>query len=300
MPIRFLLFLPMLSPGIRAAEPKVVGVGPHPDRILVARPTETAWAIGEKLCVTRRGKRLACGKVVRLDPDAALVALYYRDVEAIPTRKHGENGDWMVQVDFKPVKLPLGSGVERAGFGESAAPKGAPDAKAAAAREPASAPSSSLAAATDPEERIEVDRWNAVTAGMHFIFPTVHFRHMVTPHFASGIQGSYLTYPVGSATLSGLGGLLSFSYFRDGPLSGLWVEVAAGAYDLSVSLGAQEESTTTFSATLAAGWRWRWRSGLTYGLGIGAQALLGSRTALLTEPIPALLPLLVMDFGFSF
>lgn len=283
---------------------KIVRVGPHPERIHVSRPTPTTWGVGERLCVMRAEHKLACGKVVRLDERSVLVALDYHELEAVRRNVKNAEGDWHVELTFRPIPLKRGTLAHRVGAGDVPISIGTQERKLASA-EPATEIKSDTPAETPeepsgPRARLDPRAMNAISAGMNFIFPTLHLRHMVTPHFSSGLMGAYLTYPVGDATIRGPGGFLSFSYYRDGPLSGLWVELAVGGYDLRAVLGDQIESFTAISASLIGGWRWRWRSGVTFGLGIGGQAIVGTKPALLASNPPTVLPSLMMDFGFAF
>lgn len=297
-------FFLLLTLPVWASE--VLEVAPRTLEISSAKPRP--WEIEDRVCVNRRGKRIACGYVIdTTEKGNATVDLYYRRQshsteeweDSITLRFNEEvarKGD-TVTLDAKSLRpkyvddTPLNSELEHENL--LALEKASPASRGLASTDEASF-------LKFREENKTTGHLSNVSAGMNYVFPNFQYHQAVSDHSATGVMPIYLSGPAGDGALSGFGAFFNYHYYSNKPFDGYWLQAGLGLYALKATKGALSGNGLSFAGSVAVGKRWLWKDGLNFGFAVGLQKLLNSNPGSVPLNFSGIYPALVMDLGYAF
>ncbi|MBI4404236.1 MAG: hypothetical protein HY537_08750 [Deltaproteobacteria bacterium] len=147
--------------------------------------------------------------------------------------------------------------------------------------------------------QVEFQKRLNVSAGMNVTAPFAHVQLAISD-WTIGIMPTYASMKSSSGSITGMGGLLTASYYPNQLYKGLWLMAGAGYYSFALTIDDLEERGGTLAVAGAVGWRFLLNSGLNVGLGVGGQFLTSRSTATLSAEFSGFLPAALLDIGFLF
>ncbi len=307
---------------------EVLMVGKDNKYLAVSKKDEGDWRAGEPACVMKDEKEIACGRITKVRGRGAVLEL----VQKVETPKKG---------DFVRAGAPMELGVatpspsaddkDLAELGAPEAPptpKAAPRAAMKAQVPPAAAapiarsgkrkPPAPIPPQAPPDEDSPAMMEHPITADMYddpgfdallgviaspsYVIPHAAFQARILPQLAVGVRAGYFGASTPSNSAHAIPLLLTVDYYGKGYFSGLWVELAGGAYLFSITstTGAPSESPISAAGYLTVGWRFHFWSGWNAGIGGGGQYLPTPPSSLITLAYGSFQPMVVVDGGFRF
>lgn len=254
---------PQISSATKGPKATVLKWDKKRDRIAITDDPSRQWARKDSVCIYRLGRAIACGRVIAVGIQGAVVQLLNHAAAVKP----GDEAHY-----FEPEKkIPQITDDEVS--------------------------SESLMESNPLKYGFSL----GAMLGLDLIYPVMNFYIAVSPNVSIGIQPAYLkkTGELVTNTLSGYGGALTVNYYGDQYFRGLWLELGSGFYHISTEqTGIAETINAPFVFGLI-GWHEDWAHGLNLGAGIGARFL--SPLQVTTDPTyHSLHPIAHVEAGFSF
>jgi len=297
---------------------KVIEVRAAEDMLVVTHEKDRAWIPGDRVCISRRGSELACGDVRSVTETTALVKITtQRERVSKKVLQDNRKGSFIELVFGKdPVKK--GDEAEYAGETEQPLDESATDIivqglvnlnrfSEPAERRPTAINKDDLSIELDTrlpddddDRALHHGNLSNLSAGLSFIYPTFHYQQALHENFAFGIQPIFVSATAGNGTVKGLGSYLTFNYYGIEPFHGEWLQLGVGVFGLNANVNGTESKYYSPALQATAGWRWYWDTGLNFGFAVGAQYLIKSQPDNQSIDFGGLLPVVALDFGFSF
>ncbi len=285
--VLFILFLVSAS----AMGARVIEVAADQSWAIVSHPEDYEWVRGHALCVYRKEKKLACGIVDKASEFEAWLNLETPTIRTEGPQVWENKMGVFVQIGFRREPIHPGDLVRE--------PE--PEREIASVGEETEF--------TEPEEK-RVDYAallkghifpvTSLTLGLDYIFPTLHFQHALTQKFATGLAGLYVRYPGTVGEMEGVGGQLTFNFYADGPYQGMFWKFGLGLYEMDAIVSGSYANFLAASGTVNVGYKWRAGSGVSFGLGVGAQYFVALATPSFGFQMPGVIPSIAMEIGFTF
>jgi hypothetical protein len=306
---------------------EVLAVYPKKNHVVISQDSDHTWRNDDSVCFTRHERQIACGKIIKSQKKSSLVEIESSEQAIKRKTIHDSPTYTFLELEFEKAPVKKGdtatyTGSENRGLSSTAQlppPENSgvspllgisEDTKKSNERvgqedllftttenrDPAATESSNdtFGRGGDPRPL------SNILAGLDYIFPNVQYQQSVSNHFAVGITAMYMSAPIGSGSLSALGGYLTLNYYSQKSFTGIWAQFGAGYYSESLTLNGNSDSLSTPAAIAVVGWRFLWDSGLNFGFGVGAQYLTQAKTANVDLGFSGLLPVISMDLGFAF
>lgn len=244
----------------------VLRVGKDMTNIAISHDPARKWAMGERVCILQRFQEIACGVIVKVVPQGAVVRL------SAPSND--------VMAGDKAV--------------------GKPQTGAAPAQQKLVAPLMDSVPDSQESGMHSFNLSGGVAVGTSFFYPTLSAQLTVAPTIAVGINTFFLSAPSSIYTLLAFGGAATVNYYAHEYFRGLWVQVAAGLGHFRLSDGVTTETATVFTSSTTVGWRGYWDLGLNIGAGAGLQFWGSPSFTSGTVTASGFQPFLCVDIGISF
>ena len=239
----------------------VVKVAANNKAIAISQDSRKPYNLRDYVCVFKGGSQLVCGTVLKVTRTLALVKLDTANSEI-------GRGD-LVRIS-SPHRRPAATLMDT---------------------EPTSSPG-------DGQRHHDIS--GGVSAGTNYFFPMVEFEWAFSPHLALGVRPLYFSSSTQGASVSALAGMVSLDWYSKGYFSGIWGEVAAGAYSFSASDAGIQESKVSPAFTATIGYKYRHHSGFNAGLGAGMQFISDPQLTTVVVNAANLQALVLFTLGYAF
>lgn len=311
----------------RASEVLKLGAG---DRFAVVSHPETGnWRADDTICLYRGSIEVACGRVVKATRTAAVVKIVTRrerpevgdSVRRSTPARATEQARALIPPQERSGRRSASSGEPKADLPfQRGRDEDEPDTQEAYSRRrgrPRKKGGRDIALMEDNVETkaylydqlvkqgtdstiYTLDVTAGATAGFNHLYPLLHFQFAVAEKISLGLEPYFFSSSVEEASVSGIGGFVTFNYYGQYAYRGFWAHLGMGALRFSASVPGSDESQLVLSAIGTVGWRQRWDLGINVGAGVGLQYVFNPNLALVNVEFQGVQPLFIVDFGFNF
>jgi hypothetical protein len=294
----YILFLLFTLRAVAIA-PEVVHVYPNRPWVAVTHDEQTPWERGDQLCLYREGMEGegACGEILFVNQRVAIAKL--TSYQNSHQKKEGSSkSETYVEISFNMYSPELGDTARLTGRD----PKRAIEELARNLASQKNFGGESLVKVKKPEWKKppETPPTSVASLGLNFTSFFMQYQQTITVHSAIGVRGIYLNQNIGEGNAKGIGGFITYDYYSEEDMKGVWVEGALGLYRLRATNGGTGSDFYAPCLNSTIGWRLVWRDHLTFGFGIGVQYLLASNFRQLGMDFTGILPSVIFDFGLHF
>jgi hypothetical protein len=263
MQMQNLLLVVLVLGSMAAQAAEVLQVSGNNKVIAVSNEDSHVWRVRDNVCVYQVGQEAACGTVIKLIKQGAIVKL--------------------TSVSNPVVK------------GDSAA------FVPASARKLASTGESMEEVSTSRGGRYGWDITAGLSLGTNYFYPMITFERALGNHLALGLTPFYVSSASNGSTVTAIGGLLTLDYYSRSAFRGLWIQAGGGVVAFNLNDGAGNVATGSSMAGLASiGYRGQFELGMNVGIGAGILYVSAPPASDISVAFQGLLPLLILDIGFNF
>lgn len=140
----------------------------------------------------------------------------------------------------------------------------------------------------------------AISLGVTYLEPLVHFEQGLTRHITLGIMPSFFSMAVGAGHIEGGAYVFSGNYYGNRPYDGAWVNVTLGYSFYTATVGYDQERKGTPVASLSVGWKVLLGRRFTAGATIGGQYFFSTKFSYFDIKWGGLLPVAMIQLGLKF
>ncbi len=256
------IFLLILIIGFSANAAEVLRLGATQKVMAISHDSAGRWLAGDKACVIQEGRELACGEVIKVTEEAAILRL------------EAPNQD-IVRGDFVKRKQKL--------------------------RRP-SALINSIEVKPEASDHGNVNFGitAGLSAGFNYFFPMVHFQYAPSTNFVIGAMPIYFRAATTDATVGAMGGFLTLNFFPKENFHGIWLQAGGGALSFTLTSATLVEKVNSPAGFATVGYRARFEENLTMGVAAGGQYIRDPAFESAELKSVNLQPLMLIDVGFVF
>jgi len=288
---------------------RILGMGNKSDELVISQNSEHPFVARDRLCFYRGDTEMACGSVVRVLRDRAVVRVDSRK-DVVREKSRDVASESFVELTFEKARL---NGKERIELVEK---ESMPDEEVADetvqglenlhAANDGERPTRLLDGREDLMSEVREDdtrssrRISNFSGGLNYLFPEIQYQRMANSHVAQGGMLLLMNSSVPNGSVKGLGAYATFTFYKQELFKGPWAQIGAGVFSLSANSGGVQQNYASPAVTFNVGWRWYWASNWNLGLGLGSQWLLYPKPETSGVEFSGVLPSVALDLGFAF
>lgn len=292
----------------------VIRTDPQKKYITISQNFVDPWGYEDEACITREGHDIACGLIKFSDPDSAILLINHR-VQKVDKKQEAVGEKTFIELNLtyevprendtvrlvvKNPKIALRSTLREIAtnnpFNTEPLPVSQPEAE--------STEKSKIEEMRKLKSKIywddDIDPVSAISLGIDYAWPFVEYTQSVTNTSAMTIRAVKMNYPVSDGFLDGIGGFITYNYYPQRPLRGVWFQLGTGVYSMNVERGKSTGATWTASLISTAGYRLVWKETLSFGFAGGVEYLPNINMGTVKLDFSGFLPSFMLSAGYFF